>query len=494
MEFDKDLLSVQGARTLLRKAKAAQAVLADYNQEQVDVLVKEMAMVGEQHARELAEMAVEETGFGKVQDKITKNLLASRILWESIRDTKTVGIISENPEQKMMEVGVPFGVVAGLVPSTNPTSTAIYKAMISIKSGNAIVISPHPAALKAITRTVDLLRGALERRGAPADLVSVMDIPTLQGTSELMKNRDTGIILATGGSAMVHAAYSSGTPALGVGPGNVPAYIERTADIKKAVHHVITGKTFDNGTICASEQHVITEHAIADQVKAEMIAKGCYFLNETEISRVEKVIVNQRGGLNAKIVGKSAVHIAQMAGITVPGTTQVLVGEQGRNNVGKAFPFSWEKLSPLLGFYRVSDSRDACELCLELLNYEGAGHTLAIHTRNDALVREFALKQPVSRLVVNTPSTHGGVGATTGIAPAFTLGCGSVGGSATSDNVGPLNLITRRYVAYGQVEPESLVAEDACARTQNVSSTHTNFDGIDIAAITQLVIEQLKAR
>ena len=492
MDFDKDLLSIQNVRTLLRKASTAQKVLAEYDQAQVDGLVKAMADVAEQHARELAEMAVEETGFGKVQDKITKNLLASRILWDSIKDMKTVGVISENPEQKMMEVGVPFGVVAGLVPSTNPTSTAIYKAMISVKSGNAIVISPHPSALKAITHTVELLRSVLVRLGAPADLVSVMGVPTLQGTSELMKNRDTGIILATGGSAMVRAAYSSGTPALGVGPGNVPAYIERSADIKKAAHYVITGKTFDNGTICASEQHVVTEHVIADEVRAEMIAKGCYFLNESEIAQVEKVIVNHRGGLNAKIVGKAAVEIARMAGIVVPESTQVLVGEQDRNNVGKQFPFSWEKLSPLLGFYRVNDSREACELCLDLLNYEGAGHTLAIHTRNDALVREFALKQPVSRLVVNTPSTHGGVGATTGIAPAFTLGCGSVGGSATSDNVTPLNLITKRYVAYGQVEPESLVGGEE-PETFPKSQVPGHPD-IDIATITRLVIEQLKAR
>ena len=490
MELDKDLLSVQNVRTLLRKAKAAQLILADYDQAKVDALVKAMADVAEQHARELAEMAVEETGFGKVEDKITKNLLSSRILWDYIKDMKTVGVISEDAENKMMEVGVPFGVVAGLVPSTNPTSTAIYKAMISIKAGNSIVISPHPSALKAITRTVDLLRGALARLGAPEDLVSVMAVPTLEGTSELMKNRDTGIILATGGSAMVRAAYSSGTPALGVGPGNVPAFIERTADVKKAVHYVITGKTFDNGTICASEQHVVTEHAIADQVRAEMTAQGCYFLNEVEAAKVEKVIVNHRGGLNAKIVGKAATEIARMASVEVPAGTRVLVAEQGRDNVGKKFPFSWEKLSPLLGFYRVNDAHEACELCLKLLNYEGAGHTLAIHTKNDALVREFALKKPVSRLVVNTPSTHGGVGATTGIAPAFTLGCGSVGGSATSDNVTPLNLITKRYVAYGIVEPEALVAEEQLSAPAAPAAVAGN---VDVEAITRMVIEQLKA-
>ncbi len=484
--LDRDLVSVQEVRTLIRKATAAQQVLADYSQAQVDALVDAMARAGQTHARRLAEMAVEETGFGKVQDKITKNMLASKILLDSIKGMKTIGMISDDQSRKVMEVAVPFGIVAGLVPSTNPTSTTIYKAIISIKAGNAVIFSPHPSALKCITETVRILREALVSLGAPEELISVMSVPSLEGTSELMKNPGTGIILATGGSAMVKAAYSSGNPALGVGPGNVPAFIERTADIKKAVHHVITSKTFDNGTICASEQHVVTEHAIADQVKAEMIAQGCYFLSEAEIAKVEKVIVNQRGGLNAGIVGKPAVEIARMAGLDVPATTRVLVGEQGRNNVGKKYPFSWEKLSPLLGFYRVSDAHDACELCMELLHFEGAGHTLAIHTQNDALVREFALKKPVSRLVVNTPSTHGGVGATTNLAPAFTLGCGSVGGSATSDNVTPMNLFTKRYVAYGVIEPEALAQPEA----QPVACSTAN---VDIEAITRLVIERLKS-
>ena len=479
---DRDLLSVQDVRNQLRKAKAAQAVLAEFSQEQVDALVEALAETGEQHARKLAEMAVEETGFGVVKDKTTKNILASRMLWDFIKDMKTVGIIKDDPEQKLMEVAVPFGVVAGLVPSTNPTSTTIYKAMISIKAGNALVVSPHPSAFKCINHTVELLRGTLSRMGAPEDLVTIMQYPSLPGTSELMKHQDTGIILATGGSAMVRAAYSSGTPALGVGPGNVPAFIERTADIRKAVHHVITGKTFDNGTVCASEQHVVTEHVIADEVRREMIAQNCYFLNEEEAARVEQCLQNPRGGLNVKVVGQSAEKIACMAGVKVPHGTRVLVAEQGRNHVGKKYPFSWEKLSPLLGFYRVDDAHEACELSMELLHYEGAGHSLSIHTQNQELVREFALKKPVSRLVVNTPSTHGGVGATTALAPAFTLGCGSIGGSATSDNVTPLNLITKRYVAHGLVEPEELDSPE-----QPVVPAD-----IDIEAITRLVIEQLK--
>lgn len=478
-QLDKDLASIQEVRDLIRRATQAQKVLADYTQEQVDVLVEALARTGEANATRLAEMAVQETGFGKVQDKITKNLIASKQLADSVRGMRTIGIIAEDAAKKMLEVAVPYGVVAGLVPSTNPTSTAIYKSIIAIKAGNAVVISPHPSALKCIGETVRLLRETLQNLGAPADLISVMNKPTLEGTSELMKNQGTGIILATGGSAMVKAAYSSGNPALGVGPGNVPAFIERTADIKKAVSYILMSKTFDNGTVCASEQHVVTEHAIADQVKAEMIAQGSYFLNDAEIAKIEQVIIGPRGNLNACIVGKPAVEIARMAGLEVPATTQVLVAEQGRECVGRQYPFSWEKLSPLLGFYRTSDAHDACELCLELLNYEGAGHSLAIHTQNDQLVREFALKKPVSRLVVNTPSTHGAVGATTGLPPALTLGCGGVGGSATSDNVTPLHLFNKRYVAYGICEPTAAGA--------------TLPAHLDIEAITRMVIERLKA-
>ncbi|WP_067516471.1 acetaldehyde dehydrogenase (acetylating) [Endozoicomonas ascidiicola] len=484
--LDKDLSSIQEVRNLIRRASAAQKVLADYSQAQVDALVEAMARTGEANATRLAEMAVEETGFGKVQDKITKNLIASKHLAESIRSMRTIGFISEDPVKKMQEVAVPYGVVAGLVPSTNPTSTAIYKSIISIKAGNAVIISPHPSALKCISETVRVLRETLQSLGAPADLINVMSQPTLEGTSELMKNSGTGIILATGGSAMVKAAYSSGNPALGVGPGNVPAFIERTADIKKAVSYVLMSKTFDNGTVCASEQHVVTEHVIADQVKAEMIAQGCYFLNEVETAKIERVIMGPKGGLNAKIVGKPAVEIARMGGLEIPADTRVLVAEQGRECVGKQYPFSWEKLSPLLGFYRTTDAHEACELCLELLNYEGAGHSLAIHTQNDDLVREFALKKPVSRLVVNTPSTHGAVGATTGLPPAFTLGCGSVGGSATSDNVTPLHLFNKRYVAYGIREPQAPSLAQAAANQSSATE-------MDIEAITRMVIERLKA-
>ncbi|PVZ72484.1 acetaldehyde dehydrogenase (acetylating) [Pelagibaculum spongiae] len=487
--LDRDLLSVQEVRNLIRRATKAQQVFADFDQQKVDSICRELALAGERDAVRLAEMAVAETGFGKVEDKTTKNLLASRILLESIKDMRTIGIIEEVPEKKLIKVGVPFGVVAALIPSTNPTSTTIYKAIISLKAGNAVIMSPHPGALKSISETVRILKEVLHRCGVSEDMIGLMLTPTQEGTKELMSNSGTGIILATGGSAMVHAAYSSGNPALGVGPGNVPAFIERSADIEKAARHIVLSKTFDYGTVCASEQHVVTESCIAEKVKQALVNEDCYFLNHWEIAAMEKLLTNARGGLNAKVVGKSAMVLAEMAGITVPEGTRVLVAEQPVENVGKKYPFSWEKLCPTLGFYVVEDSHQACNHCIELLTYMGAGHTLALHTKDDALVREFALKKPVSRLVVNTPSTHGGVGATTGISPAFTLGCGSVGGSATSDNVTPLNLLNIRYVAYGICEPEELAAAPVCSSTAESCNQAAE---VDVDQLTKLIMQRLQ--
>lgn len=445
--MDRDLQSIQETRDIIHKSKAAQKKLGELNQLQIDELVRKLAMAAEDNAVYFAEVAVEETGYGKVKDKITKNLLASRILYDYIKDMKTVGVISRDEEKKMIEIGVPFGVVAGLVPSTNPTSTAIYKSLISIKSGNSIIISPHPSAAKCIGEVVKVLRNELRNNGMPEDLIAVLPIPTMEATSELMSHKEVSLILATGGSAMVHAAYSSGTPALGVGPGNVPVFIEESADIQDAVKKIIVGKTFDNGVICASEQAVVVQRSIVDKVKEEFIRNNCYFANADEKKKLEGVIDNVTGGLNTQIVGKTALQIAEMAGITIPENTQVILAEE--SEVGKGYPFSREKLSPLLGFYVEDNWESACEKCIELLNYGGVGHSLGIHSKNEDIIMEFALKKPVSRILVNTPTTLGGVGATTGLAPAMTLGCGAVGGSATSDNVTPLNLINKRRLAYG---------------------------------------------
>ena len=454
MEFDKDLQSIQEVRNLVARAVVAQKELAKMSQEQVDRICESIAKACGAAAEPLAKAASKETGFGIWQDKILKNLLGSTITWESIKDMKTVGIIREDREKGLIEVGVPMGVVAALIPSTNPTSTTMYKALISVKAGNAIVVSPHPNARECILETVRIIREAAKSAGAPDGIVQCITIPTMQATDALLKHRDVGIILATGGEAMVRAAYSSGNPALGVGPGNGPAYIERTADIPTAVRHIMESKTFDNGTICASEQSIVTEYSIEKRVVEEVERQGGYFMTEEESGRLSGFILRANGTMNPKIVGKSAKVIADMAGISVPAGTRVLLSRQ--TAVGKDIPYSREKLCPILAFYVEDGWESACRRCIEILNNEGAGHTMVIHSKDDHVIREFALQKPVSRLLVNTPGALGGVGATTGLMPALTLGCGSVGGSATSDNVGPGNLMNIRRVAYGLRELEEL--------------------------------------
>ena len=494
MELDKDLASIQEARDLVRKAKAAQAALAEMDQQQVDRIVGAMAQAAEGAAQRLAEMAVQDTGFGKVADKVVKNMFAARTVYNSIRNEKTIGIIREDTQKKMLEVAIPVGVVAGLVPSTNPTSTTIFKALISVKAGNALIVSPHPSAMNCIGEAVRILNTAAVSAGAPDGLVSMMTLPTLGGTQELMKR--SNLIIATGGSAMVKAAYSSGTPALGVGPGNVPAFIERTADIPNAVRRIIASKTFDNGTICASEQSVVTESCIRDEVIAQFKKQGGYFVSGEEQKKLEAVMLRPgTDTVNPRIVGKSALDIARMAGISIPQDTRVILCMQ--EGVGKGYPFSIEKLSPLLAFYSEPDWQHACERCLALLNYTGIGHSLSIHTNNPEMVRTFVLKKPVSRLLVNTGSTQGGIGATTGISPSFTLGCGAVGGSATSDNVTVHHLYQIRRAAYGLIEPEDVGKACGCGETISAGRPESAGGGVssdEIERIVQAVLRQVRGK
>ncbi|SCY23921.1 acetaldehyde dehydrogenase (acetylating) [Desulfoluna spongiiphila] len=472
---DKDLLSIQETRALVRAARAAQPTLPQAGQERVDALIEAIAKVGAEMAEELGKMASEETGYGKWQDKKQKNILASEKLVSYYRGTKTIGIINEDTERKIVEIAAPMGVIAGLIPSTNPTSTTMYKAIISLMSGNGIVFSPHPTAVKCITATVNMIRGVLKAMDFPEDLVGVISVPTMQGTDELMKITD--MILATGGNAMVKAAYSSGTPALGVGSGNVPAFIERSADVDVAVQKILSSKTFDNGTVCASEQSIVTEACIADKVKASVIAQGGYFLEGEKLDKVKRIMERGNGSMNPAIVGRCAADIAKVAGIEIPaGTTLLLCDEPG---VGPKFPFSKEKLTALLGFYVVNDWQEACELCYKLLMNGGLGHSIGIHSNNETVIREFALKKPVSRCLVNTPTTQGAVGITTNMAPSLTLGCGTVGGSATSENVGPQQLFNIRRMAYG--------LDDAAATTGSAPA-----ENIDVQAVTNMIMEQLK--
>lgn len=471
MTLDRDLQSIQEVRDLVANAKKAQKELSKLSQEQIDRIICEIAKDCAANAQTLAKMAVEETGFGVWEDKVLKNLLGSTITYDYCKNMKTVGIIKEDNGDGIIEVGVPMGVVAALIPSTNPTSTTMYKSIISIKAGNAIVISPHPNAKNCILETVRIIQAAAKRAGAPDNVVQSIALTTIDATNTLLKHRDIGVILATGGEAMVRAAYSSGNPAIGVGPGNGPAYIEKTADIPMAVKRIFDSKTFDNGTICASEQSIVTEHCIKDKVVAEVKRQGGYFLNEEESLKVSRFILRANGTMNPKIVGKSAQVIAEMAGISIPEGTRVLVSEQ--TEVSKTNPYSREKLCPILAFYTENNWEEACERCMEILYNEGVGHTMTIHSQDKNVIREFALQKPVSRLLVNTPGALGGVGATTNLAPALTLGCGAVGGSATSDNITPLNLINIRRVAFGAKELDDLRGNNPAPAHSCVSANVT---------------------
>ncbi len=475
--IDKDLLSIQEARALTRRAREVMADYAQKDQVFVDNLIKAISDAIVMHAEELAKMAVEETCFGVWEDKKAKNLLASEKLCDYIKNMKTIGVINDDKEKKLLEIACPSGVIAALIPSTNPTSTTIYKAIISLKSGNSVVFSPHPTARKCIGQTVELIRTVLRNCGAPEDLVTVMSVPTIEGTAELMKEAD--LILATGGPAMVKAAYSSGTPALGVGAGNVPAFIERSANIDDAIRKILSSKTFDNGTVCASEQSIVTEHVIADKVKAALKEQGGYFLYGEDLEKVKKLMERPNGSMNPDIVGRNAAFIAEKAGIEIPFGTKVLVSDE--EGVGPQFPFSKEKLTALLGFYTVNDWKEGCEHCFKLLKNGGIGHSLAIHSGNESVIREFALKKPVSRMLVNTPSTQGAVGISTSLAPSFTLGCGTIGGSSTSDNVGPQHLFNIRRVAYdlGNVSGQTTTAPD------------TKSESVNVEAVTRLIMDQL---
>ena len=445
-QTDRDLTSIAEARALARRAKLALAELAELSQERIDAIVDAMAAAATPQAQAFAQLAVEETGFGVVDDKVQKNLFASEKVYQFIRPMKTVGVIARHEARRVVEIAEPFGVVAAVVPSTNPTSTAIYKILIALKARCPIVLSPHPAAVKCITRVAEVMEEAARRAGAPAGAINWMTTVTLEGTQELMKHRDVAVILATGGMGLVRAAYSAGKPAYGVGPGNAPAYIERTADLKKAVRDIITGKTFDNGVLCSSENSVVVDEPVAETVKREFQAQGGYFLSKAETDAVARVLVTPQRLPSPALVGRSAVYIAGKCGITVPDDTRVLIAPL--DGVGRDFPLSIEKLCPVLSFYVVRDWREGCERCKQILRYGGMGHTMSIHSQNDQVILEFGLKKPAFRIVVNSPTTFGSIGLTTGLDPAMTLGCGGYGGNITSDNISPRHLLNTKRLAY----------------------------------------------
>lgn len=431
---------------IMEETKRAQIIFADFNEEKVNRIIDAIHTVSMSNLEKWARFAHEETGYGKIEDKVIKNRVAAEDVYKYIRPMKTTGFISAKPEMGIYEVASPMGIVAAVIPSTNPTSTAIYKIMISLKARNGIVISPHPFAKNCIKAVVDAISEAAVSVGAPKGIIGFIDEPTIEDTQYLMKHHLTNVILATGGIGLVRAAYSSGKPAYGVGPGNVPAFIERTADIKKAVKDIVAGKSFDWGTVCASEQSVIVDLPVAQKVRELMKQEGCYFVNEREKAQLEALIVDEKGNLNPKIVAKSPQVIAQMAGFEVPSNIKVLVVEE--NGVGREHPLTLEKLSPVLTYFEEDGWEAGCRRCIDVLKYGGLGHTLCLHSQDLNVIREFALKKPAFRILVNTPGTHGAIGYTTNLPPALTLGCGALGNNITSDNITPLHLMDIKRIAF----------------------------------------------
>ena len=477
MELDKDLQARQEARILAQTAREAQRKLREYSQKQLDDICEAISKAFWEASVELAELAVRETGFGNAEDKTTKNRFASRRVWEAVKDMKSVGVLNEDRERKLWEVAVPKGVIAAIVPSTNPTSTVCYKAIIALKAGNAIVFSPHPKAMVCTLRAARIVAQAAEMAGAPKGTVSCLTIPSVEGCRELMSVKAVNLILATGGPAMVKAAYSSGKPAIGVGAGNGPAYIHRSADVSLALKQIMTSKTFDNGTVCASEQSIIVERDMEAVVRREAKNQGLYFMSTNEAESLARILFRENGALNPEIVGRCAPELAKKAGFSVPHGTKVLVARE--EEAGPTRPYSMEKLCPVLAFY-VMDNEDAVlHKVVEVLSHQGVGHTFAMHCADEAVVRKFAEKVPVSRFLVNTPAALAGIGAASHLFPALTLGCGSVGGSSSSNNISPMDLLDIRRVAWGNQETR----QECGCRSDDL-----------VEMITEKILERLKQR
>ncbi|MGA2673919.1 MAG: bifunctional acetaldehyde-CoA/alcohol dehydrogenase [Terracidiphilus sp.] len=434
---------------LVDRVKAAQQKFASFSQKQVDHIFRNAALAAADARIPLAELAVEETGMGVVEDKVIKNHFASEYIYNSYKDEKTCGILSQDDEAGTITIAEPVGLICGIIPTTNPTSTAIFKTLISLKTRNGIIISPHPRARKCTCIAARLVLEAAVAAGAPEDIIGWIDEPTVELSNQLMRHSAVKLILATGGPGMVHAAYSSGTPAIGVGAGNTPVVIDETADQTRAVASILMSKTFDNGVICASEQAVIAVDAIYDSIRDRFSRHGGYILNKKETEAVRAIIL-VNGGVNAKIVGQAAPKIAALAGISVPATTKVLIGEV--TDATTAEPFAHEKLSTILGLYRAKDFKDAVAIASKLVALGGIGHTSVLYTDQDQQkerVNYFGAQMKTSRILINTPSSHGGIGDlyNFSLSPSLTLGCGSWGGNSVSENVGPKHLLNRKIVA-----------------------------------------------
>jgi acetaldehyde dehydrogenase (acetylating) len=483
---DKDLIAQQEARDAVEAAHRAFQTVAAFDQAKIDAICEAMAKVALAESARLGLLAHEETGFGKAEDKREKNRFAAEDVWNYFRDMKTVGVVDD--KGSVVEIASPRGVVAAIIPSTNPTSTAIFKIIISIKSRNTIVLSPHPSAARCIAETTRVMRDAGVQNGLPAEAIYCIENSTIEATETLMKHKRTAVILATGGIGLVRAAYSSGKPAFGVGPGNVPVFIERSANVAKAVGDILTGTCFDNGTICASEQSVVVDAPVEAEVREQFRQQGGHFLNAAEADAVAKVLLTPQRTLNAGIVGKSAEYIANLAGVSIPNGTRCLIADCA--GVGRDHPWSIEKLSPTLAFFVVDGVEKGADRCYEILQFGGMGHTAGMHTQNRDAAIAYGAKMPASRVVINSPTTHGAIGFSTDLAPSMTLGCGSWGGNVTSDNVSPIHLMDIKRVAWetkpvGAERPKArpAVASAVSAPPPSMPATKPKPNREQIAAI-----------
>ena len=464
MPIDKDLLSIQEARDLAALAYEAQLIWGRTSQEQIDRVCAAMAEAGNQASDRLGRMASEETGYGIAAHKKLKNELASRVLWESIKNIKTVGVVKHDPEKRLYEIAWPMGVVAALTPSTNPTSTIMAKAISAVKARDAIVFAPHPAAVNCSSEAARTMQQAAENAGAPMGLINCMHTITLPGTQELMHHKRVRVILATGGGGMVKAAHSVGKPAYGVGPGNVPAYVDRSADLEKAARYIVSSKSFDYSLVCASEQSVVADKPIADQLAKLMQANGAYFADEKTANILRRILFNPDGTMNVATVGKSPQFLAKLGGFEVPNDARIIVVRL--NRVGPQEPLSREKLTTVLGWFEEEGWEKGCERCIELIHFGGRGHSLVLHAKDQNVIMAFGLEKPVFRILVNTMSTLGAVGLTTGVMPSLTLGAGGEGGSVTGDNVTVYHLFNIKRLAYETTPPpdEAMVGSGNLSR------------------------------
>ncbi|MCD7129882.1 bifunctional acetaldehyde-CoA/alcohol dehydrogenase [Limosilactobacillus agrestis] len=490
---------------IITKSEAAFEQLRYYSQEQVDKICQAMALAAEEHHMDLAIDAAEETGRGVAEDKAIKNIYASEYIWNNIRHDKTVGIIEDNDENQTITIADPLGIIAGIVPVTNPTSTTIFKSIISAKTRNTIIFSFHRQAMKSSIKTAKILQEAAEKAGAPKNMIQWLPESSRENTTALLQHPKTATILATGGPSLVKAAYSSGNPALGVGPGNGPAYIEKTANIERSVYDIVLSKTFDNGMICATENSVIVDEEIYDKVKEEFQKWNCYFLKPNEIDKFTDGFIDpKRHQVRGPIAGRSANAIADMCGINVPENTKVIIAEY--EGVGDKYPLSAEKLSPVLTMYKATSHENAFDICAQLLHYGGEGHTAAIHTLDDDLATKYGLEMRASRIIVNSPSGIGGIGNIyNNMTPSLTLGTGSYGGNSISHNVTDWDLLNIKTIAkrrenrqWVKIPPKVYFQRNSLKELQDIPNINRAFivtgPGMSKRGYVQRVIDQLRQR